>query len=119
MLFCLNDYAKGSKALVPTNSKEILADTLRPLLREKLFGNITVSDIIAKSGPSRAIFYRHFQDKYSLMSWVYESRASEIERENSLPSQSINILVESARYMKENASYFSQVIKYHGQNLFK
>lgn len=54
-----------------TGSKIILANALQALLKEKTFENITVEDILEKSGASRSTFYRHFQDKYSLMNWVY------------------------------------------------
>lgn len=100
------------------DTKEVLIDALRALLREKPFDDISVSNIIAKAKVSRATFYRHFQDKYSLMCWVYEAQVGEIVKNNPRPSQSINILTESARFMKENESYFSQIVKYHGQNSF-
>jgi len=100
------------------DAKEILMEALRALLREKPFDNISVSDIITKANVSRATFYRHFQDKYNLMCWVYEAQVNKIVKKNSRPDQSVNILIESARFMKDNESYFSQIVKYQGQNSF-
>lgn len=96
----------------------ILANALRTLLKEKTFENITVENILELSGVSRATFYRHFQDKYSLMSWIYKAKVDEILKENPSPSQSINILVQSAYFIHTNKDYFSQIIKFQGQNSF-
>lgn len=101
-----------------TGSKIILANALRALLKEKTFENITIEDILEKSGASRSTFYRHFQDKYSLMNWVYMEEVEGIIKKNPDQSQSINILIDSARFMKKNEDYFSQIIKYQGQNCF-
>lgn len=103
---------------IKTGSKIVLANALRTLLKEKTFENITVEDILEKSGASRSTFYRHFQDKYSLMIWIYLEEVEEIIKKNPDLSQSINILIESARFMKKNEDYFSQIIKYQGQNSF-
>lgn len=100
------------------NSKLILANAFRDLLKEKTFENITIENILQKSGMSRSTFYRHFEDKYSLMNWLYKAPAEEIISGNPSSSQSKNILIQCFQYIKENQNYFSQIIKVHGQNSF-
>lgn len=100
------------------NSKIIFANALRDLLKEKTFENVTIENILQKSGMSRSTFYRHFHDKYSLMNWIYEAIADEIILENPGSIQSKNILVQCFQYIKANENYFSQIIRFHGQNSF-
>jgi Transcriptional regulator len=104
--------------LIKTDAKIILANALRNLLKEKTIENITIDNILEKCGASRSTFYRHFQDKYNLMNWVYMAEVDEIIKKNPNPFQFKNILIESARFIKKNEDYFSQIIKYQGQNSF-
>lgn len=55
------------------NTKRIFADSLEVLLQDRPLGNITVQDITAQSGLSRSTFYKHFNDKYDLVGWMFPS----------------------------------------------
>lgn len=103
---------------ISTGSKLVFANALRALLNEKTFEQITVENILEKSGASRATFYRHFQDKYSLMNWIYKVQADKIVSENANPSQSKNILTQCIKFIKNNEDYFSKINKFQGQNSF-
>jgi len=59
-------------------TKEILAESFIEVATQKSANKITVSDIVRNCGMSPATFYRHFQDKYDLITWVYEQRCNEI-----------------------------------------
>lgn len=48
-------------------------EALSKLLLTKSIENLTVNDIIRASGVSRATFYRHFLDKYDVMTSYYKS----------------------------------------------
>ncbi len=54
------------------NAKQLLSETLEELLISKSVEDIYVSDIVKKSGVSRTTFYRHFLDKYDLLSYMYD-----------------------------------------------
>lgn len=54
-----------------TLTKRALAASLKALLREEGFEKITVDAICENAGVSRRSFYRHFADKYELLSWIY------------------------------------------------
>ncbi len=103
---------------IKTGCKLVFANALRALLKEKPLEDITIENILEKSGASRATFYRHFKDKYSLMNWIYKVRADEIVIENHDPSKSKNILTECIGYIKENQDYFSKIARFQGQNSF-
>lgn len=55
-----------------SRTKKALADSLKALMRENKFDRITVNDICEQAGMTRRNFYRHFVDKYELLTWVYE-----------------------------------------------
>ena len=56
-----------------TSTKQLVYESLSKLLLIKSIENLTVNDIIRSSGVSRATFYRHFLDKYDVMTSYYKS----------------------------------------------
>ncbi len=56
-----------------TSTKQLVYESLSKLLLTKSIENLTVNDIIRSSGVSRATFYRHFLDKYDVMTSYYKS----------------------------------------------
>ena len=52
----------------------LLADALLELCEEKLLINITVKDLLSKTGVSRQTFYNRFHDKNDLIQWTYEHK---------------------------------------------
>lgn len=53
------------------DSKKMLANSLEKLLIKKNLDDIQVSEIVAGTSLSRKTFYRHFKDKYDLVSWYF------------------------------------------------
>ena len=53
------------------NSKKLLSESLEKLLLKKNLDDIQVSEIVAGTSLSRKTFYRHFKDKYDLVSWYF------------------------------------------------
>ncbi|MBQ9969960.1 MAG: TetR/AcrR family transcriptional regulator [Oscillospiraceae bacterium] len=51
--------------------KNLLITSLEEQLKRKHIDSITVNDIIADVGVSRTTFYRHFEDKFALVNWIY------------------------------------------------
>lgn len=52
-------------------TKQALGDSMRTLMRENTFDKVTVDDICSLAKVSRRSFYRHFKDKYELLTWIY------------------------------------------------
>ena len=57
------------------NTKKMLADALRELMREKDISKITISELTQKTGLNRKTFYYHFRDVYDLLAWMFENEA--------------------------------------------
>lgn len=49
---------------------QILADSLKVLVKKKPVEKITIKEITDKAGVIRPTFYNHFQDKYELLEWI-------------------------------------------------
>ncbi|MGN0203673.1 MAG: TetR/AcrR family transcriptional regulator C-terminal domain-containing protein [Coprococcus sp.] len=60
------------------NTKKMLSDSLKKLLKTKPFSKVTVSEIIADCGVNRKTFYYHFQDIYDLLKWTMEEDVVEV-----------------------------------------
>ena len=56
-------------------TKEILAESFLELPQGKPINKITVSNIVQNCGLTSPTFYRHFKDKYELLSFVYLNEA--------------------------------------------
>ena len=52
-------------------TKKALAQSLKELGATKILDKITVADITDHCGVNRQTFYYHFNDKYELLSWIY------------------------------------------------
>lgn len=53
-------------------TKRALAESLKTLMRKQKFERITVEEICDCAGTTRRNFYRHFADKYELLTWIYD-----------------------------------------------
>lgn len=60
------------EAQVASSRREIV-DALRDLLRSRRFDDLSVEDILAVSGVSRATFYRHFKSRRDVVVSIYEA----------------------------------------------
>ena len=54
-------------------TKKALAETLKKLGTSKDINKITVSDIVEECGVNRQTFYYHFDDKFELVKYIYET----------------------------------------------
>ncbi|MCL1952248.1 MAG: TetR/AcrR family transcriptional regulator C-terminal domain-containing protein [Oscillospiraceae bacterium] len=53
-------------------TKKAIAQALKELMGRRSFDKITVADITAGCGLNRQTFYYHFNDKYSLLNWIFD-----------------------------------------------
>ena len=53
-------------------TKELLADCFRELMLTTPFDKITIKMITDRAGLIRPTFYKHFQDKYEVLEWIFE-----------------------------------------------
>ena len=84
------------------NTKRMLADTLKNLMKTKPFSKITVSEIIKECGVNRKTFYYHFSDIYGLLKWMFEEEAVEVVKHFDLLEDYDSALYFVLKYVEEN-----------------
>ena len=60
------------------NTKLMLCNSLKEIMKHKPFSKITVSELIKDCNLNRKTFYYHFQDIYGLLKWMLEQEAFEV-----------------------------------------
>ncbi|MDZ5254448.1 TetR/AcrR family transcriptional regulator C-terminal domain-containing protein [Clostridium sp. LIBA-8841] len=63
--------------IISKMTKELFANSLKKLMREKLIEKITVKEISEDCGLNRRTFYRHFKDIYDLLEWICKTEIDE------------------------------------------
>jgi len=53
-------------------TKELLADCFHTLMLTMPFDRITIKMITGEAGLIRPTFYKHFQDKYEVLEWIFK-----------------------------------------------
>lgn len=62
----------------PSETKLLMAEALKRLIKDRPFSKITVQDIVAECSINRNTFYYHFENNYDLLSFVYEQEVQNI-----------------------------------------
>ena len=55
------------------NTKKLIANSLKKVMKVKPLSKITVSELIRDCGINRNTFYYHFDDIYDLLHWMFEN----------------------------------------------
>ena len=62
----------------PSETKILMAETLKKLIKDRPFSKITVQDIVAGCNINRNTFYYHFENNYDLLYFAYEQEVQNI-----------------------------------------
>ena len=66
-------------------TKELLADCFHELMLGSSFDRITIKMITDRAGLIRPTFYKHFQDKYEVLEWIFKTEVED----------SVNLLIDN------------------------
>lgn len=98
-------------------TKEALAKGFKELLKERAFEKISVKDIAEQCGMNRNSFYYHFQDKYELMNWIFDT---EVASQKIIFDGSSKFLIDSFKNvccgLYNDRDFYLACFKYEGQN---
>ena len=97
-------------------TKEIIRDAFWELLEEKPYNKITVQDIVNRCQVNRNTFYYHFEDKYDLVNWYFQSGITRFLVELSAYSSWNALLAALETYFLENKVFYCNALAYNGQN---
>lgn len=92
-------------------TKKALADTLMKLGTNTDLNKITVADIVEDCGVNRQTFYYHFDDKYELLKYIYETELFDplmegLSFENWEPK-----MIEALRVIKKMRKFFMNTVQ--------
>lgn len=96
-------------------TKKALSSAFKRLLEEKPFAKISVGDICEKCEMNRKSFYYHFQDKYDLVNWIFDTEFLSSASESVTGQDLLNSL---CIYFYENRIFYRRVFSVEGQNSF-
>ena len=97
-------------------TKRLLAQSLMDLMMTTPLEKISVNDIVDHAGVGRNTFYYHFEDKYDLVNWYFQSGVTQFLVERSAYA-SWNALLEAVEdYLLENKVFYCNALAYTGQN---
>lgn len=102
----------------PTGTKQILAQALKSLMTRYPFTKISVGDICTECRMSRKSFYYHFQDKYDLVNWIFDT---EFIATLQLPdiSDDWQLLHSLCAYFHKERVFYRNALEIRGQNCFQ
>lgn len=99
--------------------KDIFVESFYELAKSKSVDKITVKEIATYCGYSSATFYRHFQDKYDLITWGYAQEVEEIMSQIGKKYSWKDTLKEGAEYFEKKKAYLTNLFLHtHGQDCF-
>ena len=100
-------------------TKELLADCFRNLLMTTPFTKITIRMITDEAGLIRPTFYKHFQDKYEILEWIFDTRirdSVDLLLQNGMELDAILMLL---RCLEKDKSFYSKAYTIDGPNSFQ
>ncbi len=99
-------------------AKERILQALEELLQCGQLDDIHVSDLIRLAGVSRKTFYRHFQDKYDLVNWIFYIDFIGLVNTREYRS-GWDLLVSVGDLFYRDQEFYRAALKIEGQNSFQ
>lgn len=98
-------------------TQQMLADSLKRLLRTRPLEKISVSDIVKDCHTSRNTFYYHFQDKYDLVIWIFRTETEAwLTVDARTPEDDVAMILKLCDYFRANRAFYRGALAYSGQN---
>jgi probable dihydroxyacetone kinase regulator len=97
-------------------TKQELANSLKELMLTQPLERIAVGDIVEHAGLGRNTFYYHFQDKYDLVNWIFESEAMPLLSQKITHENWDANLHAVEEYLRANNAFYCHALAYTGQN---
>lgn len=97
-------------------TKMLLAQSLIELMKTTPLEKISVNDIVEQAGVGRNTFYYHFEDKFALVNWYFQSGVTQFLVESGQYSSWPDLLRSMENYFRENKTFYCNALSYMGQN---
>ncbi len=100
-------------------TKELLSECFKKLMETVPFSKITIRMITDEAGLIRPTFYKHFQDKYEVIEWIFETEVADrvnILLEGGMESQGMLMLL---RCLEKDKDFYKKAYSTDGPNSFE
>ncbi|MEE3420573.1 MAG: TetR/AcrR family transcriptional regulator C-terminal domain-containing protein [Lachnospiraceae bacterium] len=100
-------------------TKELLADCFKELMMTTPFDKITIKMITSRAGLIRPTFYKHFQDKYEVLEWIFKTEISDSVDLMIRNHMELDAIVMLCRGLDENRKFYRRAFQMEpGPNSF-
>ena len=96
--------------------KKTIAEAASSLLFEKRVKKLTVKDIVEECHITRQAFYYHFEDKFDLVNWYFQSGATQFLVTRGHYASWSTLLTDLEEYLLQNKTFYVNALAYTGQN---
>lgn len=100
-------------------TKLMLCDSLKKIMKHKTFSKITVSELIKDCNLNRKTFYYHFEDIYGLLKWMLEQETFEVVKQFDMLvdyQDAFNFVID---YVEQNAYFLNCIYDSVGRDQLK
>ena len=97
--------------IIRQTTKDLLAASIMELAKTKSVDTIRVREITENCGLTPTTFYRHFQDKYQLLAWIYNQKLEALFSETSGIVTWNQMLMAFCTPLQENRAFYMNVLK--------
>lgn len=101
------------------NTKKMLSNSLKELVKDKPFSNITVTELTASCGLNRNTFYYHFDDINDLLRWTLDQEALGVMKNFARMLDYEEAVEFAIDYITENNAFLSNIYYSIGFNELK
>lgn len=95
-------------------TKRALAEALKKQMNDEPFEKISIGDICDRCDMNRKSFYYHFNDKFELVNWIFDTEF----QAGSVNKCGWDYLSDLCRYLYENRIFYRKAMRIQGQNAF-
>lgn len=100
-------------------TKELLADCFKELMKTTPFDKITIKMITNRAGLIRPTFYKHFQDKYEVLEWIFKTEVTDSVDLLLKNHMELDAVVMLCRGLSENRKFYRRAFQMEsGPNSF-
>ena len=100
-------------------TKELLAGCFKELMQTRAFEKITIKNITDKAGLIRPTYYKHFQDKYEILEWIFMTEIADKATPLVENNQFFEALLILCKGLESDRAYYRKAFKIPGPNSFR
>jgi probable dihydroxyacetone kinase regulator len=103
---------------IQIGARYVLALSIKDLANYKSLDKISVCEIVSNCGAGRQTFYNHFNNKYDLINWIYESSTRSIRNKFFCNEKWDKVIGMLLLHIKENQPFYVNAFNNEEKDIF-